>query len=49
MTDAIPVIDVTDYLVGRPGALQATARQVHDALTTVRVHGDRPATTCRNR
>src|SRR5271166_6191117 len=35
MPDAIPVIDVADYLAGRPGALQATARQVHDALTTV--------------
>jgi isopenicillin N synthase-like dioxygenase len=34
MTDMIPVIDVGDYLTGRPGALQATARQVHDALTT---------------
>jgi isopenicillin N synthase-like dioxygenase len=35
MTHAIPVIDVADYLAGRPGALQSTARQVHDALTTV--------------
>jgi isopenicillin N synthase-like dioxygenase len=35
MTSAIPVIDVADYLAGRPGALQATARQVHDALTSV--------------
>ena len=35
MPDAIPVIDVADYLAGRPGALQATARQLHDALTTV--------------
>ena len=35
MTAAIPVIDVADYLAGRPGALQATAREVHDALTTV--------------
>ena len=35
MTDAIPVIDVADYLAGRPGALQATARALHDALTTV--------------
>jgi isopenicillin N synthase-like dioxygenase len=34
MTDTIPVIDIGDYLTGRPGALQATARQVHDALTT---------------
>ena len=35
MTDTIPVIDVADYLAGRPGALQATARALHDALTTV--------------
>jgi isopenicillin N synthase-like dioxygenase len=35
MTDTIPVIDIGDYLTGRPGALRATARQVHDALTTV--------------
>src|SRR6478609_11516111 len=35
MTAAIPVIDVADYLAGRPGALQATARALHDALTTV--------------
>ena len=27
MTAAIPVIDVADYLAGRPGALQATARR----------------------
>ena len=35
MTDTIPVIDVADYLAGRPGALQATARALHDALTKV--------------
>ncbi|MGA9012499.1 MAG: 2-oxoglutarate and iron-dependent oxygenase domain-containing protein, partial [Acetobacteraceae bacterium] len=35
MPDAIPVIDVADYLAGRPGALQTTARQVCDALTNV--------------
>jgi isopenicillin N synthase-like dioxygenase len=35
MTDMIPVVDVGDYLAGRPGALQMTARQVHDALTAV--------------
>src|SRR5690349_6188730 len=34
MPDAIAVIDVADYLAGRPGALEATARQLHDALTT---------------
>ena len=31
----IPVIDVADYLTERPGTLEATARQLHDALTTV--------------
>jgi isopenicillin N synthase-like dioxygenase len=35
MTEAIPVIDLSDFLARRPGALQATARQIHDALTTV--------------
>ena len=35
MADAIPVIDVADHLAGRSGALQALARQFHDALTTV--------------
>jgi isopenicillin N synthase-like dioxygenase len=35
MTEAIPIIDLADLLAHRPGALQATARQVHDALTTV--------------
>jgi isopenicillin N synthase-like dioxygenase len=35
MSEAIPVIDVADYLAGRSGALEAVARQVHDALTTV--------------
>ena len=35
MTSAIPVIDIADYLAGRPGALQATARALRDALTTV--------------
>src|SRR5690349_1634844 len=35
MTDTIPVIDVAEYLAGRPGALQATARALHDALTKV--------------
>jgi len=32
---SIPVIDVADYLAGLPGAVEATARQLHDALTTV--------------
>ena len=35
MANRIPVIDVADYLAGRPGALQDTARKIHDALTTV--------------
>ena len=35
MTEAIPVIDLSDFLAKRSGALQATARQIHDALTTV--------------
>src|SRR6185437_8211771 len=35
MTEAIPVIDIADFLAQRPGALRATARQIHDALTTV--------------
>ncbi len=35
MSETIPVIDVADYLAGRPGALQATARQIYDALTTI--------------
>jgi isopenicillin N synthase-like dioxygenase len=35
MSDAIPVIDVAGYLAGRPGALQAAARQICDTLTTV--------------
>ena len=29
------VIDIADYLAGRPGALQTTARQVCDALADV--------------
>jgi isopenicillin N synthase-like dioxygenase len=35
MTEAIPVIEVADYLAGRSGALAAAARQVREALTTV--------------
>jgi isopenicillin N synthase-like dioxygenase len=34
MSDMIPVIDIRGYLTGRRGALKATARRVHDALTT---------------
>ena len=35
MSHAIPVIDLTDYVAGRPGALAVTARLIHDALTQV--------------
>ena len=35
MLQAIPVIDIADYLAGRAGALEATAARVRDALTTV--------------
>jgi isopenicillin N synthase-like dioxygenase len=35
MTASIPVIDIADTLAGKPGALAATARQLHDALTGV--------------
>jgi isopenicillin N synthase-like dioxygenase len=35
MSETIPVIDIAGYLAGRPGALAAAARAVHDALTTV--------------
>lgn len=35
MNGTIPVIDVSAYVAGRPGALDATARQLHDALTQV--------------
>src|SRR5439155_13619263 len=32
--ETIPIIDIGDFLAGRPGALMAAAHQVHDALTT---------------
>ncbi len=35
MNDAVPVIDVADFVAGRAGALEAVARRVRDALTTV--------------
>jgi isopenicillin N synthase-like dioxygenase len=35
MPETIPVIDIADYLVGRPGTQAAIASQVRDALTTV--------------
>ena len=35
MSDAIPVIDIGNWLRGRNGGLAAAARRVHDALTTV--------------
>ena len=34
MGETIPIIDIGDFLAGRPGALMAAAHQVHDALTT---------------
>jgi len=35
MSPAIPVIDLTDYFAGSSGALQRTAREIHDALSRV--------------
>ena len=35
MPQCIPVIDVRDYLAGRAGALESSAEQVREALTTV--------------
>jgi len=35
MAHAIPVIDLTAFIAQQPGALQATAREIHDALTQV--------------
>lgn len=35
MTNSIPVIDLTDYVAGPPGALAATARAIQNALTGV--------------
>ena len=35
MAETIPIIDIGGYLAGRPEALAAAAREVHDALTTV--------------
>src|SRR5499427_3908046 len=34
MLQTIPVIDISDYLAGRAGALEAAAARVRDALTT---------------
>lgn len=34
MAHPIPVIGLADYVAGRPGALPAVARLLHDALTT---------------
>ena len=33
-TSVIPVVDIADYIAGRPGALDAAGRRLHDALTT---------------
>ena len=35
MAHAIPVIDLTAFTAQQPGALQATSREIHDALTQV--------------
>src|SRR5690349_13103655 len=35
VAEAIPIIDIADYLAGRPEALAAVAHEVHEALTTV--------------
>src|SRR5205823_6354793 len=35
MPETIPVIDAADYLAGGAGALEATATEVREALTTV--------------
>ena len=35
MTEAIPIIDIADFLAGQSGAFEAVGRHVHDALTTV--------------
>ena len=34
MRDTIRVVDIADYLAGRPGGRGVAAREVHDALTT---------------
>lgn len=31
----IPVIDLTDYLRGEPGAARRTAREIHDAFSRI--------------
>ncbi|MFL5280330.1 MAG: isopenicillin N synthase family dioxygenase [Rhodopila sp.] len=35
MSATIPIIDLTDFMTGRSGALAATGRAIHDALTQV--------------
>lgn len=35
VTSGIPILDIADYLAGRPGALEEAARRVEEALTTV--------------
>lgn len=47
MTSAIPIIDVADYLTGRPGMLQVLARQpqfdqVNECLPTCTDPGNPP-------
>ena len=46
MTHTIPVIDIGDYLTGRPGVLRATAPQVHDSVS---LSGDACSTFRRER
>ena len=31
----IPIIDLADYLGGKPGSLERTAREIHDALSRI--------------
>lgn len=35
MTQTIPILDMTDYLANKPGALQHTGQEIHDALTQI--------------
>ena len=31
----ITIVDLTDYLSGQPGALERTAREIHDAFSRI--------------
>jgi len=35
MSDAIPILDLTDFLAGRPGALEEAARELRRACENV--------------